>query len=107
MGDDERRSAATQRTEPVADECFALAIETRRRLVEDENSWISEDRARDRDALTLSTRKLDASLADDSVVLVFEFLRELVDVCDAYTMFSRMVPSNRKLSYITAPSCAR
>src|SRR5262245_40957273 len=81
--DDERRAAAAQRTEAVADHRFTLAIETRRRFVEYENSWISQNRAGDCDALALAAGQLHTSLADDRVVALLESVDEFVTVRDA------------------------
>ena len=71
-----------QRPQAVLDERLALAVEARRRFVEHQDARVGEDRARDRDALALPARQLDAALADDRVVLLLELLDELVGVRD-------------------------
>src|SRR5665213_465887 len=81
--DDERRTAAAQRAQPVANERLALAVEARRRLVQNEYARIGEYRPRDRDALALAARETHAALANDRVVAVLEFGDELVAVRDA------------------------
>src|SRR5262245_48082765 len=83
MRDYERRAASPQGAKPVADHRLALAVEARRSLVEDEETWIRQDRARDGDSLTLAAGKLHASFTDDGVVLLLELLRKLVYVCHA------------------------
>ena len=70
-------------SQAVLDQRLALAVEARRRLVEDQDARIGEDRARDRDALALAARQLHAALADDRVVALLEALDELVGVRDA------------------------
>ena len=72
-----RRSA-----QAVLDQRLALAVEARRGLVEDQDARVGENRARDRDALALPARQLDAALADDRVVALLELLDELVAVRD-------------------------
>ena len=74
-----------QRAQAVLDQRLALAVEARRRLVEDQDSRVGEDRARDGDALPLSAGQLHAALADDRVVALLELLDELVAVRDAAT----------------------
>src|SRR5688572_23833860 len=80
---DERRPAAPERAEAVTDEGLALAVQARRRLVENEDPRIGEDRASDRDPLALPPGQLHTSLADDRVVLRLELVDELVAVCDS------------------------
>src|SRR5207245_4382434 len=63
--DDERRPALPQRSQSVLDERYALAVETRGGLVEDEDARVRQNRARDRHALPLATRQLHPALADD------------------------------------------
>ena len=52
----------------VLDRELDLAVERRGRLVEDQDRRVLEDHARDRDALALAARELDAALADVRVV---------------------------------------
>src|SRR6185295_5822706 len=69
VGDDERSAAAAEGAEAVLDLGFALAVEARRRLVEDQDGRVGQDRAGDGDALALAAGELDAALADDAFVL--------------------------------------
>src|SRR6185503_16910269 len=85
--DDEGGAAVAQRLEAVLDHRFALAVEARGRLVEDQDPRIGEDGAGDRHALALAARQLDAALADDRVVALLELLDELVGVRDAADLF--------------------
>ena len=81
--DDERRAPLPQRPQAVLDQRLALAVEARRRLVEDQDARVRENRARDGDALPLAARQPHAALADDRVVALLEPLDELVAVRDA------------------------
>ena len=72
-----------ERPQAVLDQRLALAVEARRRLVEDQDPRVGQDRARDRHALALAARQLHAALADDRVVLLLEPVDELVGVRDA------------------------
>src|SRR4029077_12862327 len=81
--DDEGRPALSQRSQSVLNQRFALAVEARRRLVQDQDAWVRQDGARDRDALALPARQAHAALADHRVVLFLEPLDELVAMRDA------------------------
>src|SRR5690606_41874 len=78
----ERRAAAAQLAETIADQRLALAVEGGRRLIEDEDARVGQDRTCDRDPLPLTARQLHASLAHDRVVAVLEAADELVAVRD-------------------------
>src|SRR5260221_2834208 len=78
--DHERRAPPPQRAQTVLDHGLALAVEARGRLVQDQDAWIGEDCPGDRDALALTARELDATLAHHGVVLLFEALDELLAV---------------------------
>ena len=80
--DDERRPAVAQRSQAVLDHRLALAVEARRRFVEQQDPRIGENRARDRHALALAAGQPDAALADDRLVPLLEPLDELVGVRD-------------------------
>ena len=85
---------AAERLQAVLDQRLALAVEARRRLVEDQNPRIGEDGAGDRHALPLPARQLDPALPDDRVVLLVEALDELVgvrDVADGADLLQRGV----------------
>ena len=57
---------------------FALVVERTRRLVEDQDARVREQRAGDRHALALPARKARALLADDGVVAFGQLADELV-----------------------------
>src|SRR5436190_22707409 len=59
MGDDERRPSLAQGMQAVLDERLALAVEARRRLIQNQNPGIGEYRSRNGHALTLAARQLD------------------------------------------------
>src|SRR5215472_13696204 len=65
--DDDARAALHQSAERLLDEALGLGVERRRRLVEDEDRRVLEDRARDREALPLAARELARVVADDGV----------------------------------------
>ena len=60
--------ACHQRAEALLDRGLDLAVERRGRLVEHQDRRVLQDHARDRDALALAARELDAALADLRVV---------------------------------------
>src|SRR5581483_7800453 len=64
MRDDERRPPGSQLAEAILDHLLALAVEARGGFVEDEDARVCENGARDRHALPLAARQLDAALAD-------------------------------------------
>src|SRR5689334_15889588 len=64
VSDDECRTPMTQRIQPFLDQRLALAVQARRRFVEQEDGRIGEQRAGDRDALALASRQLHAALPD-------------------------------------------
>ena len=80
--DHERRPPLPQRLQAVLDQRLALAVEARRRLVEDQDPRVGQDRARDRHPLALAAGQPHAALADDRVVPLLERLDELVAVRD-------------------------
>src|SRR5215831_936645 len=81
MSDGDDRAPPHQPVELLLDRCLDLRIERRGGLVKDENGRVFEDYPRERDALPLAARQLDAALADMRVkaaplVEVFESLDE-------------------------------
>jgi len=78
MGDDDRRAALHQARERGLHGGFALGVEVRRRLVEDQHARVRDDRARERDPLLLPARELRAALADRGVVAIGEARDEVV-----------------------------
>src|SRR5262249_34867279 len=81
--DDERRPPLPKGLQAVLDERFALAVEARRRFIEDEDARVRENRPCDRHPLTLTAREADAPVTNDRVVALLECLDELVAVSDA------------------------
>ena len=78
--DNESRAAGQQPLHRILDQPLALVIQTAGRLVEDENGRILEQRAGDRNALTLTTGQLPPPLSDHRVIALREPLDELVRV---------------------------
>src|SRR5688572_23619591 len=66
--DDEHRASGEQALDGLLDESLALGVERRRRLVENQDRWVGEERAGDRDALPLATGEARAALAEDRLV---------------------------------------
>src|ERR1041384_5449608 len=80
VSDNDRALASEQSIEGLLHEVLGLRIERARRLVEDDELGVLQDRPSDRDALLLPAGELDAALADAGRVLVVEALDELVRV---------------------------
>src|ERR1700727_3517393 len=83
MSNDDDGAPAHYRTHVVLNDPFALIVERRGRLIQNENSGICHKRPRNRDALTLAARKIGATFFDHRVVA----LRQLSDefVCASET----------------------
>ena len=67
----------------LLDRPLGLGVERRGRLVEDQDRRVLEEHARDRQALLLAARELDAALADDGVEAVRQGGDEVVEPCPA------------------------
>ena len=76
--DDDRRAPCHQLLERLLHEQLARGVERARRLVEQQNRRILENRACDRDALPLSARQPHAALAEERVVALRQRAQELV-----------------------------
>src|ERR687897_2833307 len=74
--DHERRPSMAQAAEAVLNHRLALAVEAGGRLVEDQDGRVSEDCARDGDALTLAAGQLHTALPHDGVVPALELPHE-------------------------------
>src|SRR5271163_1433443 len=75
MGDDDHGSTSHDRTHVLLHDPFALVVERRGRLVENQNAGIDHQCPGDGDALTLAAREVGAALLDHRVVA----LRKLGD----------------------------
>src|SRR5882724_10636149 len=75
---DERRASAAQRVQSVANQRFALAVEARCCLVENENLRVGQHGACDRDSLSLTARQLHAALANHGIVSLLEAVDEFI-----------------------------
>ena len=69
------RAVPHQPAERVLDQALGFGVERARRLVEDQDRRVLEQRARDRDALALAAREQRAAFAD----LAVEALRHALD----------------------------
>ena len=80
MRDDHAGLAGRQAVECFADLAFTLPVQSRHRLVQDEDRGVADQRARDGDALALPARERGAALTDHGVVAVFQLTDEFVRV---------------------------
>ena len=80
MGDDERRPALHQPRHRPLDEHLGPRVDRRRRLVEDEDRRVGEERPGDRQELLLAGREVRRVVVDDRVVAVGQRPHEVVDV---------------------------
>src|SRR5689334_13129492 len=92
--DDKRRAPSSQRTQPILNHRFTLTIKTRSRFIQNQQPRISQNRPRDRNALTLTTRQLHSALTDNRVVLQLKPFDELFTMSDA-THFLNLI--NRRV----------
>src|SRR5437660_2914100 len=76
----ERRAALHQRLERVLHQTLRFRIKRTCRLIENQNRRVLQQRASDRDSLSLTSRELHPSLADDCVVPIREFSDEFMRV---------------------------
>jgi hypothetical protein len=84
----------SQAAERLADRFLRFAVERGGRLVEQEERRVLEERPRDRNALTLSARELDASVADGSANTIGQTLDEVAARSDR--RFQRLVVGARR-----------
>src|SRR6185437_17018610 len=78
--DHERGAPAAEAAQAIANERFALAVEARRRFVENQDARVGQNRARDRDALALAAREADPALAYHGIEPVGEPADEFIAV---------------------------
>src|SRR5690606_2376398 len=76
--DDDRRAVLHQPLERLLHGALAFRIERARRLVEQQDRRVLEERAGDRDALALAAREPHAALAEERVVALGQRANELV-----------------------------
>ena len=81
MGDDDQRPVATESRDRLVDAFLGGAVQRARRLVEDQDLRIAQQRARDRDPLSLTSRELHSAVAEHRVVAVRELGDEVVGSC--------------------------
>jgi hypothetical protein len=70
------RAVAFQRSERLDEVAFVLSIERARRLVEDEDRGIAEERTCDSDALSLTARQVLPAFREEGAVTVGQSLDE-------------------------------
>src|SRR5215472_11962991 len=64
VGDDDDGASLRHLAHVLLDEALRLGVERARRLVEDQDRWAVDERARDRDALALAAREVRSALAE-------------------------------------------
>src|SRR5262249_6786414 len=72
MGDDERGATVQQPAESAFDLLLGADVDRARRLVEDQDPWIGEQRTREGNELALTEREPEAALAELGLVAVLE-----------------------------------
>src|SRR5258708_7178221 len=87
--DHDRGAALHQPFHRLLDQRFGFGIEARRRLVEDQDRRVGQERARQRDALTLAARQLDAAFADQRAVALRQPQDEFMRVGKPCRLFDR------------------
>src|SRR2546430_12354540 len=83
MRNDESSAAAHQVAEAFLNQSFGFRVEARCGFVENQDSWIGQNGARDGDTLLLSTGELYAAFANDGVVFFLEAFGEFVHASNA------------------------
>ena len=78
VGDHERRAALHDRRQRRLDLALGGGVDRRRRLVEDQDARVGDERPRDGDALALAARERVAALADDGVEALGQRVDELL-----------------------------
>src|SRR3954470_19293282 len=78
VGDDEGRAAVQEPSQRTLDLSFRADVDGARCLVEDQDPRVCQERARERDQLTLAERQPGTALAELRLVAVLEALDELV-----------------------------
>src|SRR5438309_10560194 len=68
MGDHKRGASLHQIGKPLLNQSLRLGVEARSGLVQNQNSWIGKNGARDGNSLPLPAGKFDAAFANDGVV---------------------------------------
>ena len=80
MRNHEGGATRAQRSEPVPNMLLGFRVQARRRLVQEQDLGVGENRARDRNALPLASRQAHAAFTHHRLVLVREAFNELVTV---------------------------
>ena len=78
MGDDDGRPAPHHLAQPQTNTCLRRRVDRGGCIVENEDSRIDQERARDRDPLPLASGERDAALPDDRVVPLREVVHDEV-----------------------------
>ena len=93
--DHDRGPALHQPLHRLLDQRLRFRIEARGRLVQDQYRRIGEERARQRHALPLAARELDAALADQRAVALGQAQDEVVRIGKPRRLFDRLHSSAR------------
>ena len=83
MGDDDCCAPGQQSAQALLNPALGAQVDVGGRLVEDEDARVGDQRARERDELSLARGELHSALADLGVVAIRELTDELVGTCCA------------------------
>src|SRR6202142_4745214 len=83
MSNDDDGAPAHDRAHVVLNDPFALIVERRGRLIQNENAGICDERPRNRDTLALAARKFGPTFFDHRVVALRQLSDEFVSTSDS------------------------
>ncbi len=89
MRDHDRGASLHQPLHRLLNQCFGFGIEARRRLIEDQDRRVGQKCARQRHALPLAARQLDAAFADQRAVTFRQPQDELMGVGQTRSLLNR------------------
>src|SRR5215468_7443657 len=76
--DDQNRAPLGDLFHVLLNDALTLIVESARCLIENQNAWVGDERARNSDALSLAAREGRAALANDRVVALTQLEDEFV-----------------------------
>ena len=94
MRHDERRSVFHEVLQRLLYQSLGLAVEGGSSLVEDEDRWVLEDSAGDRESLALTAGESATAIADGGLVTLRHGGDELMRVGDLRRLLHRFVPTH-------------
>src|SRR5213078_5167997 len=76
LGGDQDREPLDGRPQAPDEDVLGVRVDGREQIVEDEHPWAGDQGARERNTLALATREVDAALADQRVVTIWQVIDE-------------------------------